>query len=55
MIFPTVDVLVVERDDVLTELFDGMLGDAGLARSRWAVQERCFGPLAVGDRPERVG
>jgi hypothetical protein len=38
VILPAVDVLVVEGDDILAELFDGLLGDTGLACSRWAEQ-----------------
>ena len=55
VILPAVDVLVIQCDDMLPQFLDGVAGDAGLARSRGAVQERCFGVAALRDRAECIG
>jgi hypothetical protein len=54
VILPTVDILVIEGDDILAESVDGIASNTGLASSRWAIQEWRFGPIPVDDRTEGI-
>jgi len=55
VVFPAVDVLVVEVHDGFAELFDEVLCDAGFPGSGWAVEECWVGSVPVGDGVENAG